>query len=159
MNKTSTVQQRMETYLRQRGVRVKYATDAGLRAVTAAEAKELGSPWKHDAISIPYYDPLYRAKKHRNLVRFRYLSDPLPKSRDGKTAKFGQPRGSEVEAYFDPNVDWKKVKEDTNIPLYFVEGEIKALAMNQCGLVTIGVGGVNNYGGEDLTAWIRQVLQ
>lgn len=158
MRAAPPVQRRMETYFRQRGVTSKYAQSAGLRAISGAEAHKLGSPWKHAAILIPYYHPFDRAE-HRNLIRFRYLSNPLPKSSDGKVAKFAQPKGSEVEAYFDPHIDWVRVAEDHSKPLYFVEGEVKALAMNQRGLTTIGLGGVNSYGGKDLTRWLREVLR
>lgn len=155
MKTTSTVQHKMESYLRERGVRLDYAIKAGLRAVSATEAAALGSPWKREAILIPYIHPFKRLEE---LVRFRYLCDPLPIGGNGKVAKFGQPKGSNVEAYFDPSVDWENIARNSRIPVHFVEGEIKALAMNQRGLVTIGLGGVNSYGGPSLTPWLREVL-
>lgn len=152
-----TLQQRMNEYLRARGVNPKYAQEAGLFSASGAKARELGSPFAQDAIVIPYYDP-FSLEQHQTLVRFRYLSTSLPADKNGKEAKFAQPKGSGVEAYFDKHVDWKKVAKNNRIPIFFVEGEIKALAMNQNGFVTIGLGGVDSFGGASLTPYLREVL-
>jgi hypothetical protein len=151
------LQKRMESYLLDRGVSPTYAKEAGLYSVTGTQARNLFSPFAHDSIVIPYPHPFTR-KPHETLVRFRYLTDPLPNSRDGKEVRFAQPKGSGVEAFFDPHVDWCNVAKDITVDVHFVEGEIKALAMNRHGIVTIGLGGVDSFGGADLTPWMREVL-
>ena len=151
------LQNYMESYLRERGVTPKYAEEAGLYPVTATQALDLSSPYSHDAIVIPYLHP-FTNEPHEKLKRFRYLGRIVPTSRDGKEVRFAQPKGSGVEAYFDPHVDWRKVSKNTKIAVHFVEGEVKALAMNQRGLITIGLGGVDNFGGSELTPWMREVL-
>lgn len=151
--------QKMAEYLRERCVSPKYAAEARLFPVSGAKARELGSPYVHDAIVVPYVYPFDCKMVHEKLVRFRYLGDPLPVDKSGKPVKFAQPKGSPVEAYFDPHLDWRRVAKDTNIPLHFVEGEIKALCMNQHGFVTIGLGGVDSFGGAELTEWLREVLK
>ncbi len=155
----ATLQQKMDAYLRERGVTSKYAKKAGLYPATGAEARRRSSPYAHDAIVIPYLYPFDHEMVHKELVRFRYLTNPLPVDKSGKSIKFAQPKGSPVEAYFDPHVDWQSVAKDTSIAIQFVEGEIKALAMNQQGFVTIGLGGVDSFGGAGLTAWLREVLR
>lgn len=147
----------MDVYLRERGLTSKYAKKAGLYPATGAQVRQLGSPYAHDAIVIPYAYPFDCEMVHKELVRFRYLT-PLPIDKRSREVRFAQPRGSGVEAYFDPHLDWKKIAKDPSVPIYFVEGEIKALAMNQRGLVTIGLGGVDSFGGADLTPWLREVL-
>jgi hypothetical protein len=144
----------MAAYLKARGVRVKYAEEAGLKAVDANMARAMKFPYAQPGIVIPYLDPLTQAP-HKLLMRIRYFDG----ANEGKLPKFAQPKGSPVEGYFDPHIDWAAVSHDTRIPIYFVEGEIKALCMNQHGFVTIGLGGVDSFGGAELTEWLRAVLQ
>jgi hypothetical protein len=151
------LQKRMDSYLRDRGVTPKYAEEAGLYPVTGAQARDLSSPFFRDSIVIPYKHPFTR-KPHEKLVRFRYLSDSLSTAADSKQVRFAQSKGSGVEAYFDPHMDWRKVSKNVSISVHFVEGEIKALAMNQRGIVTIGLGGVDSFGGAELTPWLSEVL-
>jgi hypothetical protein len=147
---------RMDAYLTARGVDLAYARKAGLRAIDAAEAKGFGFPYPRPGILIPYFDPFSSNASH-SLVRIRYF-DP-PTNAAGKEVKFAQPKGSGVEAYFDPHLDWREISKDATVPIHFVEGEIKALAMNERGIVAIGLGGVDSFGGADLTPRIREVLR
>ena len=151
-----TPEQRMAAYLIPRGVRLKYAEKAGLKAVNADMARAMKFPYAQPGIVIPYLDPFTR-EPHESLMRIRYF-DP-PRKKDGEEVKFAQPKWSSVEAYFDPHLDWRKIAKDVSVPIYFVEGEIKALCMNQHGFVTIGLGGVDSFGGAELTEWLRAVLQ
>lgn len=151
----TTPKQKMTEYLNDRGIAFKYAEQAGLRAVDGAEAKKLGMPYALPGIIIPYTDP-WKTVDDITLMRIRYF-DP-PQGENDKPIKFAQPKASKTEAYFDPHVDWKLIAKSPNIPIYFVEGEIKALAMNQRGYTTIGLGGVDSFGGTQLTPWLRTVL-
>lgn len=153
-------EQQMAAYLKKRGVTLKYAEAAGLKAVDADLAQTMGFPCarrSQGGIVIPYLHPETQ-EPHETLMRIRYF-DPVPLDRVGKPMKFAQPKGSPVEGYFDPHINWAEVSQDKSIPIYFVEGEIKALCMNQHGFVTIGLGGVDSFGGAELTAWLRAVLQ
>jgi uncharacterized protein DUF3854 len=149
-----TSQQRMTLYLKERGVDLKYAEEAGLRAIDASDAQKFKFPYALPGIVIPYLNP-WKPNSTIELIRIRYFDPPLDK--DGKEVKFAQPKQSSVEAYFDPHVDWAKVAKDTNISICFVEGEIKALAANQSGIVTIGLRGVDSFGGIELTPWLRRM--
>jgi hypothetical protein len=149
----SSFQQQMCAYLNERGVDLKYAEEAGLRAVGAPGARKFGFPYALPGIVIPYLNPW--APDDIEMLRIRYFNPPV--DRNGKPIKFAQPKQSKVEAYFDPHIDWVKVAKDTSIDICFVEGEIKALAMNQRGIVTIGLGGVDMFGGEELTPWLRKM--
>lgn len=154
-----SLEQRMARYLDERSVAMKYALEARWFPVPGTKVRALGSPYAADAMVIPYLHPFTREEHETLKARFRYLSYKLPVDKNGDEVRFAQPRKSGVEAYFDPHVDWKKVAKDVKIPINFVEGEVKALAMNQIGFVTIGLGGVDNFGGQDLTAWLREVLK
>lgn len=156
MKRRLTPMQQMAAYLSARGIRLKYAEEAGLKAVDAEMARRMGFPYPYAGIVIPYLHPFTRIP-HESLMRIRYFDPPLDK--DGKEVKFAQPRGSPVEAYFNPHIDWIAVSQDTSLPIHFVEGEIKALCMNQHGFVTIGLGGVDSFGGAELTEWLREVLK
>jgi hypothetical protein len=153
---TTSPEQLMAEYMKPRGVLLKYAKESGLKPVDAEMAYTMGFPFarrSQGGIVIPYLNP-FTHEPHALLMRIRYFP-PEPLDKDGKEVRFAQPKGSLIEAYFDPHVDWKKVAKDPRIPIHFVEGEIKALAMNQNGFVTIGLGGVDMFGGENLTPWLR----
>jgi hypothetical protein len=143
-----------DAHLSVRGVRPKYAEEAGLKAVDAEKARRMGFPYAYAGIVIPYLNP-FTQTPHQSLMRIRYFEG----TNGGKPPKFAQPKGSPIEGYFDPHVDWVAVSQDTGVPIHFVEGEIKALAMNQRGFVTIGLGGVDSFGGAELTEWLRAVLK
>jgi hypothetical protein len=149
-----TLQQQMSAYLNARGLGLKYAEEAGLRAIDSTEARKFNFPYALPGIAIPYLDPWERDSSIK-LLRIRYFDPPMDKDR--KPVKFAQPKQSRVEAYFDPHIDWIKIAEDSSIEICFVEGEIKALAMNQRGFVTIGLGGVDMFGGEQLTPLLRRM--
>jgi hypothetical protein len=150
----TSFQQQMCAYLNERGVDLKYSEEAGLRAVGAPDARKFGFPYALPGIIIPYLDPWERDSSIQ-LMRIRYFFPPIDKN--GKPVKFAQPKQSNVEAYFDPHIDWRKIAKDTSIEVCFVEGEIKALAANQRGIVTIGLGGVDMFGGIELTPWLRKM--
>jgi hypothetical protein len=150
----NSFQQQMYDYLNERGVDIKYAQEAGLRAVGAPDARKYGFPYALPGIIIPYLDPWERASSIQ-LMRIRYFFPPI--DRNGKPVKFAQPKHSSVEAYFDPHRDWVKIAKDTSIEVCFVEGEIKALAMNQRGIIAIGLGGVDMFGGGELTPSLRRM--
>jgi hypothetical protein len=146
----------MEQYLTARKVTMQYARDSGLKYVDGATAHRERSPKRKEAILIPLLHPFTR-EKHKDITRFRYLCDPLPKDRHGKIMKFGQPDGSGVEAFFDSHVDWKRGVGE----VYITEGEIKSLSMNSnLGVKTIGLLGVDMHGsGDEFPPWMAEVLK
>lgn len=59
--------------------------------------------------------------------------------------KYHQAKGSDVQFYFPPEIDWKAVASDPTRLIVFVEGEKKAIALAQVGIAAIGVSGVWNW--------------
>ncbi|MGD0897713.1 MAG: DUF3854 domain-containing protein, partial [Thermoguttaceae bacterium] len=64
----------------------------------------------------------------------------VPRVLNGKPAKYEQPKGSPLRAYF-PAASLTKLRDGTN-PVFFTEGEKKAIALSQIGLAAVGIGGV-----------------
>ena len=159
-------EQMMVNYLRKGGIALEYAKAAGLRAVDANTARSMGFPYarrSQGGIVFPYFNPL-DDKRHSTLMRIRYLGK-LPTDDTGKEIRYAQPSCSDVEAFFDANVDWLKVMQNPRITIAITEGEAKALYMNQNrkalgGIATIALGGVWNFREKetgDLTPWLRMV--
>lgn len=156
----------MVKYLRERGISVKHAMSAGVRAVDASTARLMGFPYarrSQGGIVFPYFNPL-DGKLHPTLKRIRYLG-ALPFDDTGKEVRYTQPSGSDVEAFFDSNVGWLEVMKNPRITIAITEGEAKALYMNQNrralgGIVTVALGGVWNFREKatgDLTPWLRMI--
>jgi hypothetical protein len=158
-------EQLMAEYLDERGISLKYAKQAGQKAVDAEMAERMGFPYARRSqagVVSPYLHPLTR-KPHDTLMRIRYLGE-LPLDSNGEPIRYAQPKLSGVEAFFDANIDWLEVMRDASIGIAITEGEAKALYMNQhrkaLGAVTIGLGGVWNFrdkGTGDLTPWLRMI--
>lgn len=142
----STWEGLFDDYLLLREVTREYAEKAGLRALDAAHSKAHGFYPALPGIVIPYLHPL--TKEMLPIRRIRYFDPPTIA---GKVRRYSQPKETPVEAYFDPNVDWKRVFANPKIPLHIVEGEVKALCANLHGFTTIGLGGVDSFGGPSLT--------
>lgn len=157
-------------YLQEHGITYHSGYHAGLKSVNSAIAEAMKLfPTKgfiadtkncdNNCIGVvfPYLHPL-SSEPHRSLVRIRYYAPD-------ESLRFSQPKGSGVEAFFDANIDWKAVFADQKIGIRFVEGEAKAIALNQHWrtldrTVTVALGGVHNFrtsGGKDLTPWLRMV--
>ena len=64
----------------------------------------------------------------------------FPRVSDGKPAKYEQPKGSPLKAYY-PAASLGKLR-DGKSPVYITEGEKKALALSQLDLAAVGIGGV-----------------
>jgi hypothetical protein len=86
------------------------------------------------AMVIPYRD---LDGKLNGFVRCRPHS---PRIVEGKTAKYEQPKGSPLRAYF-PAASLPKLRDGTS-DIYITEGEKKALALAQVGLAAVGIGGI-----------------
>lgn len=166
----------MRQLLSDHAITVSYGERAGLKMVSRSMAKAMRFPYAeytNGGCVFPYLHPLTR-EPHSTLMRIRYY-DVCPwvdangraTRRRGEAAKdirYIQPKGSDVEAFFDSNIDWKVVFANPKIDIRFVEGEFKALYMNQhwreFESVTVALGGVWNFrekGGKDLTPWLRMV--
>jgi hypothetical protein len=153
-NNSSTTSQdkRMHDYLAPRGLDGQDAKRAGLTYVDAKTAGAHGFSPAHEGILIPYFHPI--TGKLLLTRRIRYLNPPTIK---GKLRRYAQLEKTPVEAYFALGPDWKRIFADPNIPLHIVEGEIKALTAIKHGFITVGLGGVYNFGGDILTPLLREV--
>ncbi|TWT35873.1 hypothetical protein KOR34_07690 [Posidoniimonas corsicana] len=76
-------------------------------------------------------------------VLFSRVKPERPPQRNGKTAKYLQPRGVKSHAYFPPGVAERFA--ENKVDVWVTEGEKKALCASQNGLPTIGLSGVWNW--------------
>ena len=90
----------------------------------------------------------------RSFCRTRYAPGNEPE-RDGKKAKYSQPKGSEVTPFFTPTVidKYKQAlagRSDGKIKtLVVTEGEFKAFALDNMGVCCVGIGGISSYKNKD----------
>lgn len=126
------------------------AAECGLFAVDDAKADVhptmqslpgLGFPYREKDGLTPMLGP-----DGAEFIRVRYFRPPPPKGfgKPKREAKYGQPTGSGVRAYFVPFVDWDTVFA-TRAPIIITEGEAKAIATCAAGFNCIGLGGVSNF--------------
>ena len=110
---------------------------------TASKVAEIlrWSKWdRGTALVFPFFMPgraepvMYRVRPER----------PLSARREGKTVvrKYEQPKGVPVLPFYPPNTRRGGWLADTSRPMLWVEGEKKALALDQLGHATIGGTGV-----------------
>jgi len=146
-----TITQRKDQYREERGISRERFDIAGIQEVDKRQARAMG--YRDEAgIVVPYFHPL--TSELLETQRIRYFDPPLV---EGKPRRYQQLRGTPVEAYFDPNVEWEPIFKNPKIDLYITEGEMKAIAANQHGYVTIAIGGVDSFGGETLTPLLQKI--
>lgn len=102
------------------------------------------------AVRIPYCNPFrpghfLPAVGGNDFLRYRVLPDPLTGRLALGTPRYLQPKGTGVEAYFPPNMNWLAVASDPRIPCIITEGEAKAARGCKDFFPTIGLGGVNSF--------------
>jgi hypothetical protein len=103
-------------------------------------------PAVRSALLFPFRSPDRGFMNHVRMKVFPSLTDA-----SGHTIKYLQPRGSCPRLYF-VSACLREVLEGES-PLWFVEGEKKALAVAQLGLPAVGICGVQGWrrpGGEEL---------
>ena len=133
------VQQFLEERLRLSAIPLEAARYAGIRAMTALEAREQGlelPSYCSAGFLIPYYD--MNGKRLSHIWRWRNSSSEI---------KYAQPSDTGCWVYF-PRVkglDWCKVLADPKIPVIIVEGELKALSLCLAGVLAVAIGGVWNW--------------
>jgi len=105
---------------------------SGIRQVNEAEAEELIG-MKAPGAAIPYYDiggrPLMVNERHFHRIR---LANPRG------DAKYLSPKDSGSQLYIPKNL------EPTGTTLVVTEGEFKALALAEAGILAVGVGGITS---------------
>src|SRR5262249_20594084 len=127
-----------KTLLAKRGIKIETALAAGIRSAAAAEAKQiLGFNPGSGGLLIPYIHP--NTGKIRS---YRYRPDE-PLIIDGRPAKYLTPRGVGNMLYFPPNLG-PRLKDSTE-PIVATEGEFKALAAAQAGLLCVAASGTWNF--------------
>lgn len=156
LNWIYSLEGKMEAYLKARGLTLTDADKAGLKAIDAATAKAMAFNYHDDGTLIPYFHPFLPNKQLDTIRRLRLFKPAI--SREGKEVRYVQPAGSSAEAYFTRRKDWESIAGDVKQIIDIVEGEVKALALAKIGLITIGLGGVNSYGGETLTPLLNLVV-
>ena len=125
-------------YLRTRGVSLEFAKQAGAFSLPPDEISKIltvcgWSDW--GAINSILVFPYRSSNGDEIPPRFRLF--PPIKTKNGKSAKFLQVKGSENHLYLPPGIDPKG-----ETPLNVTEGEVKALSATEKGFPTIGLSGV-----------------
>lgn len=92
------------------------------------------------AYRLPYFD---LAGTPNCFTRLRLV--PAVMDTQGHKMKYWQPKDSVPHLYLPPLLDWRPVAKDSATPFTVTEGEKKAAAACQHGLVTVGIGGVWNW--------------
>ena len=118
--------------LKRPGISQATLKSAGVHVVTGEEAETLIG-FKTEGLAIPYHDigerPLTVNEKHFHRVR---LSNPLG------SAKYLSPKGSGAQLYI------PKGQGPTGATLIMCEGEFKALALAEIGILAVGLGGITS---------------
>ncbi len=117
---------------------------AGFRSLTSEEVLAIlkFNPNNSAGLGIPFLHP---TTSETRLIRVRADIAPIL---DGKPAKYLSPKGAGNLLYFLPGCA-DRLKDPTE-PLYLTEGEFKALAGWQAGLLTGGLVGVWGWRGKGL---------
>ncbi|HEY3706043.1 MAG TPA: phage/plasmid primase, P4 family [Terracidiphilus sp.] len=131
-------------------VQQKFAAELKRRRISVTDAESLRLTPSDAGITIPYLHPV-TGKPHSKVWRTRFWEE----NKEGR--RYGQPLKSGVEVYFPAIIDWKHILSDTSIPVLITEGEFKACAACQLDMPCIAIGGVDSYGGVNLTPWLRLV--
>jgi hypothetical protein len=88
------------------------------------------------------------------LQRVRYLRgyEPEDPHRPGKKMRYGHPKGVPSDLYLTPlGIDWESVFLDPQVPVYFTEGWLKAIAaVKQLGLPVLAYDGIWNFGKDNV---------
>jgi hypothetical protein len=102
--------------------------------LTDETIRAAGLRTENNALVFPYRD---LDGKQNGFARRRPHN---PRVIDGRVAKYIQPTGSPLRAYFPP-ASLAGLRDGVS-PVYVTEGEKKALALSQLGLPAVGLGGV-----------------
>lgn len=120
-------------------------TKLKLTPLTAESMKSIeGLPQYLAGFQIPYFDLDGKVTK---FFRVRYVEEPtgFVRMTMHKPIRYAQPKGTVNEVYLAPFVDWKTIATDTEQPLIFTEGELKAACATLNDMPTLGLGGVTMF--------------
>jgi uncharacterized protein DUF3854 len=116
--------------------------NSGLTEGTVAALK-FAAVRPHDiklaGVESAYALPYFTVDGMANGFQRRKLFPPL--KTDHGTMKYWQPKDSLPHLYCPPIVDWQAVARDATTSIVITEGEKKAAAGCQAGLLTAGIGG------------------
>lgn len=121
-------------------------------------AKLLNSKnYRYYSYKIPYFDI---HGKQTEFFRIRFLEDVYMENavtaaqgfkkdkkegKQPKTIRYSQLAKTGCHLYLAPLIDWKKIVNDTSIPIIITEGEKKAACACKNNIPTIGLGGVYSF--------------
>jgi hypothetical protein len=136
------------------------AEDAELLQIHSIDADEAATRGfaPRGGFVIPYFD---LDGKPTSFCRVRYIDPPKPngfKALPSKPQKYAQLPGTLNEVYLPPFVDWRAVADDTEVPIFVTEGELKSACATRLGLPTLGLGGVWNFrAAKQNILWLPQL--
>jgi hypothetical protein len=118
-----------------------------IRYVPSLRMNELHPGICDDAYEIRYFDI---KGKPINYSRYRFLEEVwLPESKKDSSKKrlikYLQLPGAKSRFYFPPFLKWWKIARNTEVEIFFVEGEKKAASLCKLGFPAIGLGGIWNW--------------
>jgi hypothetical protein len=129
--------------LAESGLTPKDAKLQGLTLLSPTQLKKLApTAPEAEALLIPYHTA--EGKVRSGIFRARLLGKP-PWAEEWKN-KFRQGLDSPPAAFFPKGIDWKEFFDDPKKRLILTEGEMKSLCACKLGLITIGLGGIWNWG-------------
>ena len=111
-----------------------------LMACNGIRPKELPLNGAVSAYQLPYFN---LDGSVNCFSRLKFVPEVL--NANGKKIKYWQEKGSAPHLYLPPRVDWRRMAQDTAVPLIVTEGEKKAAAGCQAGLRVLGIGGAWNW--------------
>ncbi len=93
------------------------------------------------ALGFPYFS---NGDPSKSQVFIRLKPDDPWENSHGKLKKYLQPKGVKTDIYVPLNLDRTSIA-DIDVPLYLLEGEKKAIAMNASGFLAVAAPGVFNF--------------
>ena len=117
----------------------------GIRIVSSIDSKaELGHQEPHPLIKIPYWgitNERLLDNRGNQLSRFRRTVV------NEKRERYTQRSGTGARHYLPPGIDWLTVAKDVTVPIFYTEGEFKAIRSSKGLGPTIGNAGVTSWRG------------
>ena len=112
--------------------------------ITREVARKLGIKEEKDGYVFPYFDMYGEPLIIGSGFTKRAYSRKKLKTPNG-TQKYSQAKGTGCHLYLPPIINWPKLLEDEEEPIWITEGEKKAVSASAIGLPCIGLGGVYSW--------------
>lgn len=137
------------------GLTLRSVANCGVSVLAPEHTQKLGHAFALPALCFSYWRPYEsRYAPLDEFHRVRYLEEPIGfAAQQGKTQRYSQPPKTLNDIYVPRQVEWKDYDWPTyfdkpSLPLYFTEGEKKALCACSKGLPFLALGGVSMWSAQ-----------